>query len=412
MLLVVVLFSVAFLTPFGASSANAAGARQNSYPIVLVHGFAGWGRDELLGFKYWGGLHGDLQQDLTDHGYLTFTAAVGPVSSNWDRACELYAQIKGGTVDYGLAHSQKYGHARYGRTFPGLYPQWGQLDTNGLINKVHLIGHSMGGQTIRVLVQLLEGGSPDEIAATPANQLSPLFKGGKSWVDSVTTIATPNDGTTLATGVQLIPYLKQVLILAAAAIGSTGENFYDFKLDQWGLTRQPGESFDSYANRVYNSNVWNNKDFSAWDLTPDGAAQLNSWVKAWPDVYYFSVATGDTFYDWFTGHQDPDLNMNIALSPFAWFMGAYTRNQAGMVRIDSSWWENDGVVNTISTVGPHLNTSDQIVNYNATAGAQRGKWNALGLEDGWDHLAIVGLGLSDVSGLYEGWATMFGTLGR
>ena len=29
----------------------------NNDPIVLVHGFSGWGRDELLGYKHWGGFY-------------------------------------------------------------------------------------------------------------------------------------------------------------------------------------------------------------------------------------------------------------------------------------------------------------------------------------------------------------------
>ena len=34
-----------------------------------------------------------------------FAAGVGPVSSNWDRAVELYYQIKGGCADYGSTHT-------------------------------------------------------------------------------------------------------------------------------------------------------------------------------------------------------------------------------------------------------------------------------------------------------------------
>ena len=80
-------------------------SQQNNYPIILVNGFAGWGREEMLGVKYWGGVH-DIQEDLKRNGYTVHTATVGPVSSNWDRACELYAQINGGTVDYGAAHAE------------------------------------------------------------------------------------------------------------------------------------------------------------------------------------------------------------------------------------------------------------------------------------------------------------------
>ncbi|GMF33662.1 unnamed protein product [Phytophthora lilii] len=99
----------------------------NTHPVVLVHGFSGWGREELLDFKYWGGLQGDFQEELRAQGYTVFTAVVGPFSSNWDRSCELYAQIKGGQVDYGVKHSAKHGHLRFGRNFTGLYPEWGEI---------------------------------------------------------------------------------------------------------------------------------------------------------------------------------------------------------------------------------------------------------------------------------------------
>ena len=38
------------------------------------------------------------------------TAVVGPFSSNWDRAVELFYQIKGGCVDYGAAHAAANNH--------------------------------------------------------------------------------------------------------------------------------------------------------------------------------------------------------------------------------------------------------------------------------------------------------------
>ena len=70
-------------------------------------------------------------------------------SSVWDRAVELFWQIKGGRVDYGAEHAARHGHARYGRKFAGLYREWDAA------HPVHLIGHSMGGQTVRMLVQML-----------------------------------------------------------------------------------------------------------------------------------------------------------------------------------------------------------------------------------------------------------------
>ena len=62
---------------------------QNKYPIILVHGFMGWGREEMGSYRYWGGKN-DIEQQLKDRGYQVYTANVGPLSSNWDRAIELY----------------------------------------------------------------------------------------------------------------------------------------------------------------------------------------------------------------------------------------------------------------------------------------------------------------------------------
>ena len=144
-------------------------ASGNHYPIVLVHGLFGWGGTEVLGLNYWGGFS-SLRDILNNAGYKVYTPSIGPVASNWDRACELYAYLVGGTVDYGAYHSATNGHARYGRTFPGVLPELNNPDSE---LKVHLVGHSMGGETIRMLAQLLENGDADERNASRGGDISP-----------------------------------------------------------------------------------------------------------------------------------------------------------------------------------------------------------------------------------------------
>lgn len=73
----------------------------------------------LGGFKH-------IEEHLNQQGYQAYTVAVGTFSSNYNRAAELYAYIKGGSVDYCAAHAKEHGHDRYGRTYPDVYPQWNE----------------------------------------------------------------------------------------------------------------------------------------------------------------------------------------------------------------------------------------------------------------------------------------------
>ncbi|MBM7622818.1 esterase/lipase family protein [Sporohalobacter salinus] len=376
---------------------NVVAAKGNDYPIVLVHGFAGWGGDEILGFKYWGGFS-DFQEELkSKEGYNVKTAVVGPFSSNWDRACELYAYIKGGTVDYGKAHAEKYGHDRYGRTYPGIYPQWGEINSKiGKVNKIHLVGHSMGGQTIRMLVQLLEEGRVEELTNTNSN-VSPLFKGDHSWVHSVTTISSPHDGTTAANeGNHIISFAQDIISSLGAIVGGSQNLVFDFKLDQWGLERKSGQSFSDYADKVWNSSIWNkeNKDIALWDLSTKGAKKINQWVKTHDNVYYFSWTTEATTTSPVTDHKIPEVSaMNPLFYPNSYVIGSYTGHDSP--NIDKSWWSNDGVVNTISQNGPKIGADhSEIINWDyipEPSVFEPGVWNHMPVLNSVDHCDIIGI---------------------
>ncbi len=362
----------------------------NIYPIVLVHGFGGFGRDEMLGYKYWGGFT-DIQEELKNRGYPVFSAAVGPFSSNWDRACELYAFIKGGYVDYGLAHSEKSNHHRFSRYYPGIYPQWGEVNPiTGKTNKIHLVAHSQGGQTSRALVALLEQGAAEENQKTPAYDLSPLFMGGKKWVHSVTTISTPHDGMTVNYMMHTILPFGQRMIRLGSMLSRTIDGLvYDFKMDQWEIERKPNETFWEYARRLRSHSLWRRtSDTSDFDLSPEGAEQLNQWVHAQKDVYYFSFATEETFKSPFSDHQYPEFTMDFIWFPAALFMGSFTRNEPGKIPIDETWLQNDGVVNTNSMDGPVLGSTDIIKDFDGKP--RKGQWNYMGILGSCDHADIIG----------------------
>ncbi|CAH0474356.1 unnamed protein product [Peronospora belbahrii] len=386
----------------------------NSYPIILVNGFSGWGRDELLGFRYWGGIQGDFQNELIAAGYTVYTASVGPFSSNWDRACELYAIIKGGHVDYGQNHSATHKHLRFGRHHTGLYPKWGTTNFDGSINKVHLVGHSMGGQTIRMLTQLLNYGSKGApIEEAPSSH--PLFMGGKNWVHSITTISSPNQGTTLADAVSSIGnFVKDLLVDLLSVLGILKDStkmIYDAKLDQWGITtKQAGETLLAYLDRVFSSSVFDSsiQDTCLWSLSMRGAKEEATWVKTLRDVYYYSYATIDTHNTkdlFFRQVSLPNLlTMLLPLDPFAVFLGG--RYAPDKLNLSTDWQPNDGLVNTISMGSDGIAST---VTFNGSS--QLGTWHKMPQLDRLDHLDVIGITLhTQVLDLYKGHAALLASL--
>ncbi len=291
------------------------GPARNACPVILVHGILAYGQDQRLPLSAWGGMS-DYRKDLADEGWEIFSATLGPVSSNWDRACELFAYIRGGRTDFGAAHSARCGHERFGREYPGVYPEWGND------RKVHLLCHSMGGQTARLMVQLLEEGSPEELEAAPEakpGDVSPLFAGGHSWVLGLVTLCSPHDGTSLAL---VSDYGSESAKRSICALLAAASPAYDARLDHWGLARREGEGVAAYAARLRADVSWYlGEDGCYEDLRPAGAAELNGWVSARADVYYFSWAASDT-YD-FKDRQLPNVGMQPLLVASSLAMGRF-----------------------------------------------------------------------------------------
>ena len=378
---------------------------EDGRPIILVHGFGGWGRDDIANFYYWGGLQ-DLQTALRKEGYSVFTASMGPFSSNWDRACELYAFLVGGKVDYGEYHAEKHGHERFGQAYVGVYPEMSED------RKIHLIGHSMGGQVARLLAHFLRHGDEGERNLS-GDSCSPLFAGLGQYVASITTLSTPHNGTTLAYDVELIDSLIDT---TRSAVSGVIENSlfpdFDLRAEHWGITREISESIESYFARLRDHPIWTAQisDFSIWDASPAGAAELNKLAPADPEIFYFSYANEETTKTRFMGFVLPEVTMFALLVPMSIYMGSY--NNPNNPLIDDSWWENDGVVNTVSMKGPFFNSDDPIEEYDGTP--KRGIWNYMGVLSSIDHTDILGIpnGNVDVPEGYESIIDFYSSLCR
>lgn len=341
---------------------------QNDFPIVLIHGFFGWGNDEMGSYRYWGG-NKDIQKMYEEEGFTVFNVSVGPISSNWDRAVEVYYQLKGGQIDYGFEHSKRYGLVQKpsDKKYKGLYPEW---DKN---HPVHLIGHSMGGQTARMLQFLLETEFFERDSLNTNEKSELLGSTKKGWIASITSLATPHDGSTLADIVtKTFPFVQYFIGLA----GVVGTNFYDFDLSQWNINRGLNETWSSYVQRMRDHKAWKTKNISSWDLSLDGAAELNGFLNASPDIYYFSYTFSATSKDKATGYHTPNKDVFLLIRSRAKLLGSKIIFKKDGNETDSTWWENDGIVNTKSMMGPTTgqNGADPIAPYVKTDPFMQGQW--------------------------------------
>ena len=351
LLLALVMAGSLLLLPAAAANTQSGAER---YPTIYVHGLMGWGEhDQIYAVTPYWGLTSDLMPYLTGKGYESYAASVGPLSSAWDRACELYAQLTGTTVDYGAAHAAEYDHARYGVTYDKpLFEGW------SADKKINLVGHSFGGATIRLFLDILADGSAEEQAAAKAagTEVSPFFQGGKAdWVYSLTTLAAPHNGTTfLECCGDMTQFAAEASTTMAKLLGiSDFKGVYDFQLEQFGFYRKDGETVLEALDRVLHSDFLSHNDNVFRDLTIDRALELNDDIEIQPTVYYFSYAGDKTRQSTLTGERTSAVDMTPLFVPFANQMcGYYDQTTAGGFRIDKSWAPNDGLVNTVSALYP------------------------------------------------------------
>ena len=274
---------------------------------------------------------GELLGKLERKGYDCYGASVSGTASAWDRACELYAQLTGSVVDYGKAHSEKCGHERYGTDYTGkaLIEKW---DAE---NKINLLGHSFGGATIRVFATMMAKGDEAETASTPAEEISPFFTGGKAdWIYSLTSLAAPHNGTTA-----------------------------------YGLE----------------NSMPDNTDTAAYDMFIDHAMEINSNMVTDENTYYFSItctATTKNADGTFAADKD---RMEILFQSSTDEIGMLKGTTSGGYIVDESWFENDGLVNTVSAKAPSHAPSKDYDKENVTPGV----WNIMPVYQG-DHMSLQG----------------------
>mmetsp|Transcript_51178 Transcript_51178/g.119968 ORF Transcript_51178/g.119968 Transcript_51178/m.119968 type:complete len:505 (+) Transcript_51178:88-1602(+) len=309
-------------------------------------------------------------------GTRAIVAQLSPYASSHDRAVELFFMLKGGQVDYGEEHSRRYGHSRYGKTWPGRLPNWSELQP------VVLIAHSHGGNTARMLQYLLS------IAFFPGHATS------SGWIKAVICVASPLNGCPVLHGLGM-PLRSQSKgglmllgveqgqkvggLLSLVRAGQTAgyilhwalgdyewaRRFYDWGLDHWRLTRRTGGWMQLWHLVWGDHHILNTDDTAGYDLTVDGSARLNELMATLhSDTYYFSLPctwtceTGNV-----VGNRPlPRPTPTFSLVPFGALIASCTPDAKPTDRVSAwsakDWEHNDTVVPLRSQLRPQEGLSD------------------------------------------------------
>ena len=376
----------------------------NKYPTVFEHGFVGWGQQDGI-YKYvpyLGGFHGSLVEEMNKRGFETYQPSTSGWQSAWDRCCELWAIINGGTVDYGKVHSEKYGHARYGRTYEkGLIEDWGQPGDH---EKINIVGHSFGGPTVLVFEHLMAEGSAAEREGTPADELSDLFKGGKAdWLHTVTTLSGVNNGSNFASWLHTLGVIvvDDIVLCAVTMLGNSKFNdYYDANMDQWGVMEDPKHRTKSGLRnpfaawdkiRRYDRNP--NLDSIGHEMQVETMFLMNSLITMDEKAYHFARRAKATEYK-----ADGERTKNMPhIGLIAKIAAVITNNWRGLnletvpqFQYDHRRdMENDGLVTVVGQSAP---LDKPHCDWEEGMEIEKGMWYNMPIE-AKDHLSWMGFGV-------------------
>jgi triacylglycerol lipase len=361
---------------------------RNRWPIVFVHGLGGWGRAQLFGIPYFGlakigiflGRVANLDFGLRPRALFP---GVGPISSNHDRACELFYQLKGGDVRYGAEHSREHGHREVVKNwvkgkFP-IYPEWDEQ------HPIHLVGQAQGASTIRVLHHLLAQG--DFFSNSVTGKRYPT---NEKWVKSISSISGLHNGTPTAYVLggstdngciqrySAAAYLASTALILARKQKPRGRIFsqpiYDFALDQW----------------IDDSKFVYGKDNAAYDLSIHGA-QILDYLEDYACTYYFSYLTSLTMKDPTTSHFVPKPGMNPFFKYIGAELGHFAENLDNLkypITDFSAWWENDGLAPVYSQDYPKWQKGRSTARYVQDTSLRKGVWYVVDTLE-MDHMNTV-----------------------
>ncbi len=348
----------------------------NQHPIVFVHGLLGWGRDKMPGLPYFGmadlgvALRSLLRLDL-DIAHRALFPSVGPISSNHDRACELFYRLKGGDIRYGREHAAEHGHREtVAAKGAPLYPEWDSA------HPLHFVGQAQGASTVRLLQHLLSLG--DFFRDAQGNP----YPTAADWIVSVTSLSGIHNGTPVAYIAGCSPddgtiqpystaeFLGRTMIAYDGQTGHAAEAlhryFYSLDCDQWEDPRA----------------LLAGKDNAVYDLSIHGAQALD-FIEDQACTYYFSYLT-----ELDAQSEKMNLLFRYPAEELARFTGPL-RNLKYAISDFAPWHASDGLAPVVSQRYPLWGTP-RTAQPHPGATFRRGVWYEMG-KLAMDHMNPVAM---------------------
>ena len=168
--------------------------------------------------------------------------------------------------------------------------------------------------------------------------------------------------------------------------GMAGSNYLDLKLDQFGLTRAPGEGKANF-NLCGILNYALSNDNCLYDLTLRGAQELNAKMGIVDGVYYFSYACCGTEPSADGKYQDPTDALGV-MSGTGWLIGHITGITVDGVKLEGDWLRNDGSVPVKSALYPEGEKHEFIVDHKGAY--ERGVWYVYPVVENANHSTLLG----------------------
>ena len=126
------------------------------------------------------------------------------------------------------------------------------------------------------------------------------------------------------------------------------------------------------------------RDYAGWDMHLDRARELNERMKPLAGGYYFSVPCNAAIRKP-DGTYRPKRGIEPLFAARSRQIGVYSGTTAKGMPVDECWWENDGLVNTLSATVPTGAPSKLLDRGNI----ERGLWNIFPAVEG-DHMWLQG----------------------